>query len=303
MFVNLLLLTGPLYMLQVYDRVLGSRSEATLVALSVLVVFLFSSMGLLDHARARVMARIGAAFQDRLDRRVFEAALRRLTLQPIEPTAIAAQRDLEAVQRLWSSPVLLALFDIPFMPVFIVAIFIFHPYLGWLAVLGGIVLVVITVLNQRVTQGPLLRTNSPTMHAERMADLIKAESEIVQALGMSGAAFDRWQKARGAALQASGQGGRHGGQLFGHLQDLPGLPAIGDAGPRRLAGAEGAADRGCDDRRLDPDGPRPATGRTGGRPMGSGHPRAGRPAPPGRPVVARARRAAAHGTAPPPRGA
>ena len=73
-FYNLLLFTGPLYMMQVYDRVLGSRSEATLLALTLLIVFLFIVMGLLDHARARVMARVGAAFQSRLDRRVFEAA-------------------------------------------------------------------------------------------------------------------------------------------------------------------------------------------------------------------------------------
>ncbi|HRK41950.1 MAG TPA: type I secretion system permease/ATPase, partial [Gemmobacter sp.] len=73
--VNLLLLTGPLYMLQVYDRVLGSRSEPTLFALTALIVFLFLVMGILDHARGRVMARVGAAFQARLDRRTFEAAL------------------------------------------------------------------------------------------------------------------------------------------------------------------------------------------------------------------------------------
>ena len=75
-FVNLLMLTGPLYMLQVYDRVLGSRSEETLLALSILVAFLFIIMGLLDYARGRVLARIGARFQSELDGRVFSAVLR-----------------------------------------------------------------------------------------------------------------------------------------------------------------------------------------------------------------------------------
>ena len=125
-FVNFLMLTSSLYMLQVYDRVLGSRSVETLVALSVLVTFLFLAMGILDHARARVMARIGAKLQDGLDRRVFSAAVRRLALTPGDPAALAAQRDLEAVQRLWASPVLLALFDIPWTPFFIAAIFVFH---------------------------------------------------------------------------------------------------------------------------------------------------------------------------------
>ena len=202
-FVNLLLLTGPLYMLQVYDRVLGSRSEATLVALSLLAAAMFLAMGILDHVRARVMARIGAQIQDRMDRRVFAAALRRLTLQPGEPTALAAQRDLESIQRLWASPVLIALFDIPWTPFFAAAIFVFHPMLGWLAVAGGVFLVALTILNQKLTAGPMNRTNNLTMTAERVSDMIKLEAEAVQALGMTGAAFDRWQKARSTALADS----------------------------------------------------------------------------------------------------
>lgn len=83
--VNLLLLTGPLYMLQVYDRVLGSRSEPTLFALTALIVFLFLVMGILDHARGRVMARVGASFQARLDRRTFEAAMKRAQVAPAIP--------------------------------------------------------------------------------------------------------------------------------------------------------------------------------------------------------------------------
>ena len=190
-------------MLQVYDRVLGSRSEATLVALSLLAAAMFLAMGILDHTRARIMARIGAHLQDRLDRRVFAAAMRRLTLQPGEPTALAAQRDLESIQRLWASPVLIALFDIPWTPFFIAAIFVFHPMLGWLAVAGGVFLVILTVMNQKMTAGPMTRTNNLNMTAERVSDMIKLEAEAVQALGMTGAAFDRWQKARSTALADS----------------------------------------------------------------------------------------------------
>ena len=199
-FVNLLMLTGPLYMLQVYDRVLGSRSEATLLALSVLVVGLFLAMGLLDHARSRIMSRIGARLQDRLDRRVFAAALRRKMVSPTDPLAQSAQRDLESIQRLWASPVLLALFDMPWTPMFVAAIFVFHPWLGWLAVGGGAVLVAVALANQSALRGPTIRSVSAGMQADQMADTLKAEAEMVQALGMSGAAFDRWQQARSAAL-------------------------------------------------------------------------------------------------------
>ena len=202
-FVNILMLTSSLYMLQVYDRVLGSRSVETLVALSVLVAFLFLAMGILDHARARIMARIGARLQDRLDRRVFSAAVLRLTLTPGDPAALAAQRDLEAVQRLWASPVLLALFDIPWTPFFIAAIFVFHAWLGWLAIAGGVFLIGIALLNQRSSEHPLIRANAAGMQAERMAENLKSEAEAVQALGMAGAGFDRWQKARNLALSQS----------------------------------------------------------------------------------------------------
>lgn len=198
--VNLLMLTGPLYMLQVYDRVLGSRSEATLFALTLLIIFLFMIMGILDHTRARIMARVGAAFQARLDRRVFEASLSRARVAPSDPAATAAQRDLEAIQRFLSSPVLIAVFDIPWTPLFIGAIFIFHPMLGWLSVAGGAILIVVTILNQRSTKTPLNRANQATIVAERMSDNLKSEAEIVQALGMQKAGFDRWQRARGAAL-------------------------------------------------------------------------------------------------------
>lgn len=210
-FVNILMLTGPLYMLQVYDRVLGSRSEETLVALSVLVACLFVVMGVLDYARTRVLAVVAARFQDRLDRRVFEASMRRATVAPNDPAAVAAQRDLEAVQRFVASPLLVALFDLPWTPLFAAAIFIFHPWLGWLAMAGGGFLILVTLLNQWLTRAPQNRANTASIRSERLSDQLKTEAEALQALGMQGAGFDRWQTARGEALQrgveASGTSG------------------------------------------------------------------------------------------------
>ena len=152
-FVNMLMLTGPLYMLQVYDRVLGSRSEATLIALSVLVVFLYGMMGLLDYARGRIMGRVAARFQSALDLRVFDAVMRRAAVKPDELSS-SGLKDLESVQRLMSSPVLMAIFDIPWTPLFIAGIFVFHPWLGYLAIAGG--LVVATVLTLVVTPAMLM---------------------------------------------------------------------------------------------------------------------------------------------------
>jgi len=198
-FVNLLMLTGPLYMLQVYDRVLGSGSVETLIALSVLVAFLFAMMGILDYARGRVMGRVAARFQSRLDGRVFDAVIRKTALGP-DPSANTGLRDLEAVQRVLSSPVVTAIFDIPWTPVFIAAIWIFHPWLGALAIVGGLLLVVITIFNQMMTRRPAERMSAATASAEEVLNQIRTESEMVRAMGMSDAAHRRWYKARGSAL-------------------------------------------------------------------------------------------------------
>ncbi|AMY71144.1 type I secretion system ATPase [Frigidibacter mobilis] len=135
---NLLLLTSPLYMLQVYDRVLASRSEPTLLALSLIAIFLFAVLGILDHVRGRILARAGAALQDQLDQRVFSAATRQLLARPTDGRALSAQRDLEAMRSFLASPAATAILDAPWTPLFLVALFIFHPLLGWFALIGGL---------------------------------------------------------------------------------------------------------------------------------------------------------------------
>ena len=129
MFANLLMLTGPMYMLQVYDRVLGSKSEETLIALSLLVVFLYTIMGVLEFTRTRIMARVGARFQARLDRRVFDAVVRKSALAPDLQTQ-SGLADLESVQRLMTSPVLMAFFDLAVDANFPCGDFHFSPHAG-----------------------------------------------------------------------------------------------------------------------------------------------------------------------------
>jgi len=201
--VNVLMLTGPLFMLQLYDRVLASRSEATLVALFALVAFLYVMLTLLDHARGRIAARIGAAFQARLDRRVFDAALRRQALRPADPAARLVQRDLEGVQKLLGAPIFLALFDVPWTPVFIALIFAFHREMGWLALGGGAALVALALINQRLLHPPLQHLAQTTHEAERFRHQIGNEAELTGALGMRASAFRRWQTNRHAALCAA----------------------------------------------------------------------------------------------------
>ncbi len=202
-FVNLLMLTGPLYMLNVYDRVLGSRSFETLLALSVLVAFLYGMMGILDYVRGRVMGRVGARFQAKMDRRVFAAVLKATTLNKAPEEARTGMRDLEAVQRLLTSPALMALFDLPWAPLFFLGIFIFHPLMGILALVGGTILIFVAIANQLMSRKPLEKANATSFQSEAIGSQIRNESEMVHSLGMRGSSFDRWQIARGASLDAS----------------------------------------------------------------------------------------------------
>merc|ERR1711969_126132 len=133
-------------------------------------------MGLLDFVRGRVLARIGARFQAKLDRRVFEAVVRKASLTHGPNQSAGALRDLEAVQRLLASPVFAALFDIPWAPVFLAGIALFHPWLGALAVGGGAILIFITILNQVRTKEPVQSSNMATAQAEHMAEQIRSEA-------------------------------------------------------------------------------------------------------------------------------
>ncbi|MDA0923798.1 MAG: type I secretion system permease/ATPase [Proteobacteria bacterium] len=197
MAVNALMLTGPLYMLQVYDRVLGSRSAETLLALSVLILFLFAMMAVLDFARGRVAARYGARLQDALDTRIFAAALARAQRTGEGQTAL---QDLAAVQRLAASPVFMALFDLPWTPLFIAAILLFHPWLGALALVGMGLLIVLALVNRARSHGPIADAAMAAQSADRVGAEMQGEAELIRALGMQGNAFARWHRQRRIAL-------------------------------------------------------------------------------------------------------
>jgi len=202
-FVNLLMLTGPLFMLQVYDRVLGSRSEETLMALFALVAALYLLMGVLDYARGRLMARVAARIRARLDGAVFNRQIE-LAVDPRKRAEAAkGLRNLEAVQSFLTSPVVLALFDIPWTPLFLAAIFIFHPMLGWLAVAGGGFLIIVTLLNNVLTRKKVARAQEVSQWANALSEQARSGSEIVRAQGMNASIASRWRSVQNEALDQS----------------------------------------------------------------------------------------------------
>jgi PrtD family type I secretion system ABC transporter len=210
-FSNLLMLTGPLFMLQVYDRVLSSRSEETLVALFALVTALYALYWLLEFARSRVMGRIAARFQSTLAPRVFRASLDAAARGRPAPGALL---DLDALRIAMGSGIVLALFDLPWTVLFLAAIFLFHPILGWVSVIGGGLLIVVALLNQALTA----RSNAEAQtRGLRAGELSRHTQEAADYVGVQGMAPDltaRWAAEQDGALDRSTASGDTGG-LFG----------------------------------------------------------------------------------------
>ena len=152
---NILMLTGAFFMLEVYDRVLPSRSVPTLVALTVLAVTLFIAMGVLDFIRGRILVRIGAILDEQLSGRVYDTLIR----IPLKTgtAATACSRCAISTMSARSCPAWgpIAFFDLPWIPLYLVICFMFHPLIGLTALLGAIVLAVITLLTELRTRKPV----------------------------------------------------------------------------------------------------------------------------------------------------
>ncbi len=211
-FVNLLMLTGPLFMLQLYDRVLTSRSEATLVALIGITAFLFLAMGLLDHARGRVLARVGARFQTALDARVTGAVLAQAGRSPAARNGPpAGPRDLEAIQRFMTGQGPFAFFDAPWTPLFLAVLFVFHWLLGVFAALAGALLAAVALMNGLRTRRLQGEAGEARDLAARATGQFRNGAEAVRGLGMRRAANRRIAALREDALAATVAASDRGG--------------------------------------------------------------------------------------------
>ena len=186
------MLSGALFMLEVYDRVLPSRSVPTLVALLILVVGLYGAQGVIDTIRSRILVRVGDSLDEAMSMRVYNAVVR-LPLK-IGGKSEGAQpiRDLDTVRGFLSGIGPIALFDLPWMPVYLVICFVFHPYIGLTASFGAVVLITITVLTELTTRQP---TRSASQFASARNALLEASrrnAEAITAMGMVGRIAGRW---------------------------------------------------------------------------------------------------------------
>jgi ATP-binding cassette, subfamily C, bacterial PrsD len=192
--VNFLMLTGSIYMLQVYDRVLSSRSIATLVGITVIALLAFALQGVMDAMRLKVLGRIGASVDEQLSPMTARAAVV-FPLKGASPAeAMQPMRDLDAVRGFLSSAGPTALIDMPFMPLFIAACFLLHPWLGLLTVFGGLLIVLLTLYIERVSKEPTLALTRSAAERAMLAEAGRRNAEAIAGLGMAGTFARRFDK-------------------------------------------------------------------------------------------------------------
>lgn len=189
---NLLLLTGPLFMLQVYDRVLSSGSIPTLAVLTGLVVVLFGFLGLFEWLRMRIMARLSVLAEERL----FGSALETLVRPARKPGQGYDEsdpvRDVETLRQYLANNGPMFLFDLPWLPIFLLIVFLLHPLLGVVATLGAALLFVLTLVNERSMGEQMKSVTADMARKSSLLGSVRQNSEVVTAMGMAPALIDRF---------------------------------------------------------------------------------------------------------------
>ncbi len=188
---NLLVLTGPLFMLQVYDRVLASRSVPTLVVLFALVAFVYAFLALVDLLRGRMAARLAGALDNAIAPVLFRISLRRALGAHAQQTDLV--RDADSIRQYVAGPGPLALFDLPWLPVYLAIVFLVHPALGWLATGGAVLATGLLVLNERLSSRPTIELALAQSARQAYTDDARANAEAVVAMGMADAVTAGWR--------------------------------------------------------------------------------------------------------------
>jgi ATP-binding cassette, subfamily C, type I secretion system permease/ATPase len=190
--VNLLMLTVPLYMLQIYDRVLMSRSVETLLLLSAIAIVALVTLGVLEAVRSLLTARLGSWMEQKLGGYVLAAGISAAVRR--RETSVQGLRDLAQVRGFLTSQGLVPLMDAPWMPLYLAVIFLLHPVLGFISVAGALVLAVVAFMNERATRRPLLQAAAAEIKTTSEAGNAARNADVVEAMGMLPALIRCWQE-------------------------------------------------------------------------------------------------------------
>jgi len=201
--INVLYLTGSFFMLEVYDRVLPSRSIPTLVGLLVLAGGLYVVQGVLDLIRSRILVRIGATLDEMLSRRVYELVVRMPLLAGNRSEGLQPLRDLDNIRAFLSGMGPGALFDLPWLPLYLAICFAFHPLIGVTSLVGAIVLIILTILTEYLTGDPMKRATNLASRRQDLALASRRNAEVLMAMGMAGRVGQRWEDSNRDYLASS----------------------------------------------------------------------------------------------------
>ncbi|MFJ7436426.1 type I secretion system permease/ATPase [Methylorubrum thiocyanatum] len=200
--VNILYLTGSFFMLEVYDRVIPSRSVPTLIGLAALALALYAFQGVLETIRGRILARIGSALDEALSGRVFDLVVRAPLKGANQGDGLLPLRDLDQIRAFLSGSGPSAFFDLPWMPVYLLICFLFHPLIGVAALVGMAILAAITVLTDRASKGPTREATGHGMRRNALAESGRRNAEVLAAMGMQERLAARWALANREYMDA-----------------------------------------------------------------------------------------------------
>ncbi len=203
------MLTAPLYMLQVYDRVLTSRSIDTLIYLTAAAVAAFLAMWALDIARGRVMIQVGTWFDHNLSGSALKVSV--ATALADRAVSVRSVRDVQAIRSFLTGPSIFPIMDAPWTPIFLVVIFLLHPLLGWVATGGAMFLFFLALVNDWSTRRSLERASRASAQATSHADIVARHADAVEAMGMLSSATERWDKMNDDALMEQAHASRASG--------------------------------------------------------------------------------------------
>ena len=211
-FLNLLMLTLPLYMLQIFDRVVTSRSVETLIMLTIVALGALLILMLFDILRHRLLLGAGVTLDELAGPPVIIGLLQ-AGIRPGTNTFIGGLRDVATLRGFLTGSSIISLFDAPWTPIYIGVIFLFHPVLGVLAILGALVLLVLGYINEKITRDPLDQMSRATRQASHYIDTGLRNAEVINALGMLTSLTRRWQKLNAVVINAQVRVSNRGGLI------------------------------------------------------------------------------------------
>jgi ATP-binding cassette subfamily C protein EexD len=193
MFINLLMLVPAIYMLQVYDRVVTSGSESTLVMLTLIMVLLLTTMGGLEWVRSRMLVRISANIDQQLSKQVYNVSFKQALYTGGSNNMALPIKDLTGLRQFMTGSGLFSFFDAPWIPIYLAVMFAFHPWFGWAGVFSAILLASFAIINEKQTSGLLKEANKESSQASSTVSKTLANAEVIESMGMLDALRERWQ--------------------------------------------------------------------------------------------------------------